>query len=207
MVRSYRCSTTCELFCLADMFWNQRPVTSTYTADFWHHQWRSDWLHALSSGRDWEVFVCHLAYTFSTPLLYWQAHTAAWQVPALYKTTRHHLTSPTGNFQPEKVERCGHGTTLHVRLFYITLHVYQTHTASEFRSWMLYYCIPVLEGLLPPPYYDHLALLVCSMHILLGDNITSEGLSQTEGMLDEFYQKFEELHGKLASSCSFFLAL
>ena len=61
--------------------------------------------------------------------------------------------------------------------FYITSHVYQTHTASEFRSWMLYYCIPVLEGLLPPPYYDHLALLVCSMHILLGDNITSEGLT------------------------------
>lgn len=57
MVRSYRCSTTCELFCLADMFWNQRPVTSTYTADFWHHQWRSNWLHALSSGRDWEAFV------------------------------------------------------------------------------------------------------------------------------------------------------
>lgn len=95
-----------------------------------------------------------------------------------------------------------------MHVYFTSLCMYTKHIQHRNLGLGCYiYCIPVLEGLLPPPYYDHLALLVCSMHILLGDNITSEGLSQAEGMLDEFYQKFEELYGKLASSCSFFLGL
>ena len=47
--------------------------------------------------------------------------------------------------------------------------------ASEFRSWLLYFAIPVLKSYLPPEYTHHLALLVCALHILLGDSICSDG--------------------------------
>ena len=47
-------------------------------------------------------------------------------------------------------------------------------------------------------YLQHLALLMCSMHIFLGDRISLESLSVVEYVLDKFYRQFEELHGKLA---------
>ena len=37
--------------------------------------------------------------------------------------------------------------------------------ASEFRAWLLYYCLPVLSDLLPSDYIYHLSLLVSPMHI------------------------------------------
>ena len=51
-----------------------------------------------------------------------------------------------------------------------------------------------------PTYLKHLALLMCSMHILLGDRISQESLPVVEYMLDKFYCQFEELYGKLALS-------
>ena len=39
--------------------------------------------------------------------------------------------------------------------------------ASEYRSWMLFYSLPVLPGLLAEPYFSHYALLVAALHILL----------------------------------------
>ena len=57
--------------------------------------------------------------------------------------------------------------------------------ASEYRAWILYYSLPVLKGYLPPVYHTHLALLVCSMHILLGECITTEAISIAEKMLDD----------------------
>ena len=75
---------------------------------------------------------------------------------------------------------------------------YKPFTASEYRAWLLFYCLPVLNGILPPTYLKYLALLVCRMHILLGDRISQESLPVVEYMLDKFYCQFEELYGKLA---------
>ena len=69
--------------------------------------------------------------------------------------------------------------------------------ASEYRAWILYYSLPVLKGYLPPVYHTHLALLVCSMHILLGECITTEAISIAEKMLDDFSSQYENLYGKL----------
>ena len=38
---------------------------------------------------------------------------------------------------------------------------------SEFRSWILFYSLPLLLHVLPPLYFHHFALLVCAIHILL----------------------------------------
>ena len=43
--------------------------------------------------------------------------------------------------------------------------------ASEHRSWVLYYSLPVLFGLLPDLYFTHYCQLVAAMHTLLGDCI------------------------------------
>jgi len=50
----------------------------------------------------------------------------------------------------------------------------------------------LLASLLPPVYLKHLALLVCSMHILLGDRINLESLPVAECMLNKFYHQIEE---------------
>ncbi len=48
------------------------------------------------------------------------------------------------------------------------------YIASEYRSCILYYALPSLKVVLPVRYYHHFALLVCSMHILIGDSITPQ---------------------------------
>ena len=46
--------------------------------------------------------------------------------------------------------------------------------ASEFRNWLLYYSLPVLETVLPPLYLHHYSLLVCAILILLQSQLQIE---------------------------------
>ena len=66
--------------------------------------------------------------------------------------------------------------------------------ASEYRSWLLYYSLPILKDILPPDYVHHFALLVSSMHILLGTNLSVELINDAERMLLEFYNLMPELY-------------
>ena len=66
--------------------------------------------------------------------------------------------------------------------------------ASEFRAWLLYYCLPVLGDLLPPDYVYHLSLLVSSMHILLGDAIEITELNKARTSLILFYTLVPQLY-------------
>ena len=66
--------------------------------------------------------------------------------------------------------------------------------ASEFRSWLLHLSLPLLKDYLPSEYINHLALLVCAMHILLSDCITPSDLSTADRMLNTFYQLIPELY-------------
>jgi len=56
---------------------------------------------------------------------------------------------------------------------------------------MLYYCIPVLSGILPPQCHAHLELLVSSMHILLSDSISPSDLQLADQMLQEYNRDFD----------------
>ena len=69
------------------------------------------------------------------------------------------------------------------------------HTTPEHHAWLLYYSIPVLSGLLPQRYLEHHELLVCSLHILLGDTITTTDLSLTQETLEVYCRNFETLYG------------
>jgi hypothetical protein len=48
--------------------------------------------------------------------------------------------------------------------------------ASEVRSWLLYYCLPVLKGILPDDLYCHYALLATSVYLLLQQPVTQAGI-------------------------------
>lgn len=72
--------------------------------------------------------------------------------------------------------------------------------ASELSYWLLCYSLPLLMEFLPSLYWHHYALLVCAMHILLGDSISANQIDATELMLMDFYKLLPELYGE--SSCT-----
>ena len=68
--------------------------------------------------------------------------------------------------------------------------------ASEYRSWLLYYSLPVLQGILPELYLTYCCLLVAAMYILLSDSIQLSSLRQAEEYLHKFYLMFAALCGR-----------
>jgi len=72
--------------------------------------------------------------------------------------------------------------------------------ASELRNWLLFYSLPLLIDILPSLYWHHFALLVCAMHILLGDSITHAQVDAAERMLLDFHALLPELYGE--ASCT-----
>ena len=72
--------------------------------------------------------------------------------------------------------------------------------ASEFRSWLLFYSLPLLHDVLPPLYFHHFSLLVCAIHILLQKHITLTECGAAEEMLLDFYSILPELYGE--TSCT-----
>ena len=67
--------------------------------------------------------------------------------------------------------------------------------ASELRSFLLYYGVPVLIGILPPVLLQHYMLLVYATFILLKDGSTAEELKQAESCLLQFVEFFVTLYG------------
>jgi hypothetical protein len=66
------------------------------------------------------------------------------------------------------------------------------YPATEHRNWLLYFSLPVLQGLLPDPYYT---LLVAAMHLLLGESIDLSAFQRAERYLEKFYKLFATLYG------------
>jgi hypothetical protein len=67
--------------------------------------------------------------------------------------------------------------------------------ASELRSWLLYYSLPLLLRYLPALYFHHYALLVCAIHILLQDTLSEEDISAAECALTDFLSLLPSLYG------------
>ena len=67
--------------------------------------------------------------------------------------------------------------------------------ASELRSWLLYYSLPLLLNHLPPLYWHHYALLMCAIYLLLKDPVLPVEVDAAEQMLWDFYALLPELYG------------
>ena len=62
--------------------------------------------------------------------------------------------------------------------------------ASELRSFLLYYSLPALYGLLPDEYYEHYFCFVRAIFLLLQDSISELHLTTADQLLDRFCSKF-----------------
>ena len=68
--------------------------------------------------------------------------------------------------------------------------------ASELHSWLLFYSLPLLLDFLPSLYFHHFALLVCALHILLQDSLSTVQIDAAEQMLCDFVTLLPELYGE-----------
>lgn len=68
-------------------------------------------------------------------------------------------------------------------------------TGSEHRNWILFYAIPVLQGILPCVYLTHLSLLTSALHCLSSEHITPVDLANSRQWLLTFYKDFSTLYG------------
>ena len=68
--------------------------------------------------------------------------------------------------------------------------------ASEFRSFLLYYLLPVLHGTLEHEYFLHLSLFVVAMRKLLSTSISPTDLNLAEKFLFLFCKNYQTLYGK-----------
>lgn len=50
--------------------------------------------------------------------------------------------------------------------------------ASEWRHWLLFYCLPCTLGIFHPRYWSHLAKLVEGVHLLLREELTSSSIDR-----------------------------
>ena len=57
---------------------------------------------------------------------------------------------------------------------------------SELRNWLLFYSLPLLLNVLPLLYLHHYDFLVCSIHILLQESLTSNQIMTAGLMLQDF---------------------
>jgi len=65
--------------------------------------------------------------------------------------------------------------------------------ASELRSFLLYYDIPALLGILGANYFQHFAILSQALFILLQDSISEQELQQWRTLLEYFCLMFPYL--------------
>ncbi|XP_014664103.1 PREDICTED: uncharacterized protein LOC106806616 isoform X2 [Priapulus caudatus] len=66
---------------------------------------------------------------------------------------------------------------------------------SEYRNFLLYYGVFVLEGILPTDYLIHFGFLSASIRLLSKDCITPDDLTTADRLLGKFYFLHKELYG------------
>lgn len=67
--------------------------------------------------------------------------------------------------------------------------------ASEHKSFLLYFGIPCLNGILKPEYLEHFACFVEGISLLMQSRITTDDLEKSETLLEEFIREVERLYG------------
>lgn len=66
--------------------------------------------------------------------------------------------------------------------------------ASELRTFLLFYSIPCLYGILQEQYFQHYILLVEAIYFLLQESISTDDLSKSTALLKHFCIRLKELY-------------
>ncbi|XP_032690727.1 uncharacterized protein LOC116853675 isoform X2 [Odontomachus brunneus] len=70
--------------------------------------------------------------------------------------------------------------------------------ASEWRSWLIWYCLICLKGVLPKKYLSHLALLVTAIHICLQTSISYNMVNKVNELLLRYVIQMQSFFGEHA---------
>ena len=74
--------------------------------------------------------------------------------------------------------------------------------AIELSSFLLFYGLPTLYGLLPDNYFSHYTLFVNAIFLLLQESISEEDLQEADKLLDGFCKSFSSNRSKTSASFS-----
>ena len=67
--------------------------------------------------------------------------------------------------------------------------------ASEYRSWTLFYAVPVLQGILNEEYLQHFILYSEALWLLLQSTVSMDDINTAERLLQHFCFKFSVFYG------------
>ena len=67
--------------------------------------------------------------------------------------------------------------------------------ASEYRSWTLFYAIPILRGIHSDDYLQHYILFSEALWLLLQSSVEFEDITKAEKLLQHFCFKFAAYYG------------
>lgn len=73
--------------------------------------------------------------------------------------------------------------------------------ASEYRSWLFFYSLPVMLSILHEDYYQHYILL-CEAIYILNSHVNRKELKRASKLLQHFYFKFPILYADRYMSCN-----
>lgn len=147
------------------------------------------------------VWIWSMEYQWTTCTVYWKVwHGYCWTDGQAQQVTDN-LTTLEGNWRkldslllqqcpPHYYTRTPWSLAKHLAYW----------KASEIRTGLLYYALPVLSEFLPPLYLHHTSLLVTAVHILPKQDISEPQISAAEAMIDTFYKLLPELYGE--ESCT-----
>ena len=76
---------------------------------------------------------------------------------------------------------------------------------SEFRSFLLYYSLPPLSGILPQPYWDHHALLVICIYKLLQQSVFPYQIDLCQTLLTKYCCQFSHLYSERHMTANLYL--
>ena len=68
--------------------------------------------------------------------------------------------------------------------------------ASELRSWLFYYSLPILKDVLSSDYFLHYACFVQAVYLLCTDCISEKDLEESQKLLSYFVYTFPKLYGQ-----------
>ena len=172
-------------------------------------QWRA---HVWESPQ-WNVWM-HTLPLYTTPRDY--AHSASphnvlhfcSNIMSYVAMLKHHALvlvnfNPTAKFiscwrmsvrslecSPIYINPCACTCTTHCMVY--------TIAGTEYQSWLLWYSLPILQGILPSAYYHHYSCLVAAIGMLLGTQLTRE---TTRILLNNFCCKMSNLYGEDHDDC------
>ncbi|CAN8016930.1 unnamed protein product [Ixodes persulcatus] len=68
--------------------------------------------------------------------------------------------------------------------------------ATERESWLLYYSLPCLRGILPRQYLEHFALLASALYMLMKTLVTKEDVDESTEKITKFVVMTQYLYGE-----------